>query len=231
MDLSLANVFSFRVSGKTIPTLLSSSIRTLARAISVSAFSMSSMAYPDVVVYVDGPYQNPSQSALAYTISDGRIALSGGPLTFYMSTTPTGTSQGGGGGTGGGGYCGVLSSQVLMADGSSKTLRNTEIGDRVDDGYGGTETIVGREIIRRQRVRLLRTVDHTTRVADIHTLKLEYGWDAIVTIEKKHEDGTDWPLVDTVDGMQRIVASHRYGLEDVCHLQLSGPRHTYVLDG
>jgi hypothetical protein len=200
-------------------------------------FSMSSMAYPDVAVFVDGPYQNPSQSALAYTIVDGRIALSGGNLTFYMSTTPTGTSQGGGGGTGGGnignggGYCGVLSSQVLMVDGSSKRLRATKIGDVVDDGCGGTETVIGREIVHGQRVRLLCTDGHRTRVADVHTLKLEYGWDSIVGIETEHEAGAEWPSVDTVDGMQQIVSSHRYGLEDVCHLRLSGPRHTYVLDG
>ena len=193
-------------------------------------FSMSSMAYPDVVVFVDGPYQNPSQSALAYTISDGRIALSGGQLTFYMSTTPSGTSTGGGGGSGGGGYCGVLSSMVLMNDGSQKQLRDVKIGDRVDDGYCGAETVVGREIVHGQRVRLLRTADHMTRVADIHTLKLEYGWESILNIEERI-DGAGWPLVDTVDGMQQITSSHRYGLEDVCHLQLSGPRHTYVLDG
>jgi hypothetical protein len=125
----------------------------------------------------------------------------------------------------------VLSSQVLMADGSSKQLRDTKIGDVVDDGCGGIETVIGREIVRNQRVRMLCTDGHRTRVADVHTLKLEYGWDSIVGIEAEHEDGAEWPSVDTVDGMQQIVSSHRYGLEDVCHLRLSGPRHTYVLDG
>jgi hypothetical protein len=199
--------------------------------------SMPSAAYSNPTIFVDGPYQNPSQSALAYTIADGRVALSGGALTFYTSTTPTGNSGGGGGGTGGGGgggtagYCGVLSSMIKMGDGSTKMLADTKIGDVVDDGYGGTETIVGREIVPKQRVRLLRTAEYQTRVADAHTLKMEYGWDSVVHMEEEHGAGAEWPLVDTDAGMQQILSMHCYGLEDVCHLQLSGPRHTYVLDG
>jgi hypothetical protein len=194
--------------------------------------SMPSAAYADPAVYVDGPYANPSQAALAYTVADGRVQLSGGALTFYTSTTATGTGGGGGGGTSGGGtYCGVLSSRIKLADGSYKTLRDVEIGAVVDDGYGGYETVVGRKIIPNQRVRLLCAGGYKTRVADGHTFKLEYGWDSVVRIEEEHNTGTAWPLVATMDGMQQITSSHRYGVEDVCHLQLSGPRHTYVLDG
>jgi len=193
--------------------------------------SMPSAAYSNPTVLVDGPYQNPSQSALSYTVSDGRVQLSGGALVFYTAS-PTGHATGGGGGTSGGGaYCGVLSAMVLMADGSQKALRDTQVGDLVDDGCGGSERIVARQIVKDQVVRLVCAGTHKTRVADGHTLKMEYGWDSVVHMEEDHERGIEFPTVDTVDGMRRITSMHRYGLEDVCHLQLAGPKHTYVLDG
>jgi hypothetical protein len=194
--------------------------------------SMQSAAYTNPTVFVDGPYQNPSQSALAYTVADGRVQLSAGALAFYTSATPTGSGGGGGGGTGGGGqYCGVLSSMMMMADGSQKKLGDTVVGDVVSDGHGGIETVVARKIIPNQVVRLVCAGLHKTRVADGHTLKVEYGWESVVRMEEAHERGDVYPVVDTIDGMHRITDMHRYGLEDVCHLQLSGPRHTYVLDG
>ena len=194
--------------------------------------SMPSAAYSNPTIYVDGPYQDPSQSALAYTVQDGRVPLENGPLLIFTSTSPTGTSYNGGGGTGGGGnHCGVLSSLVRMADGIEKPLSEIQLGDRVEDGFGGIERVVGKEIVAKQQVRAVSAGIRRTRIANSHTLRLLYGWESIARIEEEHAAGAEWPQVATVDGMQSIIAVSEHGEEDVCHLQLSGPRHTYVLDG
>lgn len=195
-------------------------------------FSIPSAAYSSPAVDVDGPYQNPSQAALAFTVSDGRVPLTAGGLVFFTAASTGGVAGGGGGGTyGGGQYCGVLSALVKMADGSERSLRDVNIGDLVDDGFGRSEEVVGRQVIKDQRVRAVVAGRFRTRVAGGHTLKKDYSWATIAEIEDEHFDGKPWPAVDTVDGMVTIDSSCKYGYEDVCHLRLAGPMHTYVLDG
>lgn len=198
----------------------------------LSVPSQPSLSPGGLYVNVDGPYQNPSQSALAFTLSDGRITLAPGGIVLHMPASSSGSSGGGGAGTGGAGaYCGVLSSLVRMADGSHKRLGDVHLGDKLDDGCGGVEEVVARTIVPAQTVRQVTAGRFTTCVAEGHAFHKDYGWERIGEIERQVFNGAQWPAVDTLDGMIGIDSSVLVGEETVCHLSLSGPRHTYVLDG
>ena len=128
--------------------------------------SIQSAAYANPDVFIDGPYANPSQSALAFSVADGRVSLSAGAVIFYTAATSSGSFGGGGGSYGGGAYCGVLSAVVRMADGREQMLSEVVVGDRLDDGYGGSEEVVGREVVEAQRVRVVKagTFQHSCGV-------------------------------------------------------------------
>jgi len=199
--------------------------------------SLSSLAYPNPTVYIDGPYSNTSQAALAFSVSDGRLPLNAGALLFSTATGGA-TGYGAGGGTYGAGndavgsqYCGVLSSQVKMADGSVKLLRDTCIGDLVDNGVGGAETIVGRQIICGEKIYTVRAGPYTSRVAGGHTLQTESGWANVVELRARLLHDEAWLAVATEIGTLPLTEIADEESEPVCHLQLSGPAHTYVLDG
>jgi hypothetical protein len=54
---------------------------------------------PDPTVDIDGPYADASTAALGFSTSEGRSALTQGPLTFYTANSLTGSVGGAGGGT------------------------------------------------------------------------------------------------------------------------------------
>lgn len=196
-------------------------------------FSIPSLAYPNPTTLIDGPYENASQSALTFATSDGRIPLSAGALLFQTASGSV-TGNGAGGGTYGayasGPYCGVLDSLIRLADGTEKPLREIKLGDCVDDGFGGSETVHGYRVVRGERILGLRAGKRATRAATGHTLRIEYGWASLPEMEEAWKQGVP-VFVDTVEGMEPLEEVIEFPSEAVCHLELSGPRHTYVLDG
>jgi hypothetical protein len=165
--------------------------------------------------------------------ADGRVPLENGALTFFTSTTPTGTAGGGSGGSfGGGQYCGVKRSKIKMADGSWKSLGDLKVGDLVDDSYGGRERVVSVEFQDDVEVRTVYLPSgKRTRCGLAHTFEVNYGWEPLCDLITDFKVKGIYPMIATLNGLERIAAVDDPGRETVVLIKLEGPNHTYVLDG
>lgn len=194
--------------------------------------SMTSPGLANPSVLIDGPYANPSASALTNQASDGRVPLENGALTFFTSITPTGAAGGGAGGSfGGGQYCGVKTSKIQLADGTWKRLGDLEVGDVVDDSYGGAARVLEVKVVENVDVRTVYlSSGKRTRCGLAHTFEVDYGWEPLCDLIADFKATGVYPMISTVNGLERILAVDEQGEEDVVTLKLEGPRHTYLLD-
>jgi hypothetical protein len=183
-------------------------------------------------VFIDGPYLDISQSALAFSSVDGRSPLSQGALSFSTSAAPTGAVGGAAGGTYGANnaFCGVRTAQIKMADGSVRNLGDLKIGEYVDDGYGGSARVDAIQVVEDQIIHKVRTVTgKTTSCGLLHTFRIDAGWVPLCDVLADYHMTNTYPMLDTVDGPERIISIEVFPNEAVVMIKLTG-RHTYVLD-
>jgi hypothetical protein len=69
-----------------------------------------------------------------------------------------------------------------------------------------------------------------TRCGLAHTFEVDYGWEPLCDLMNEFKNHGIYPMISTVNGLERIIAVDEAAEEVVVTLKLEGPRHTYVLD-
>lgn len=196
-------------------------------------FSMQSAAFVVPSVFIDGPYQNPSISALVAQQSDGRLPLTNGSLTFFCSSASSGGSGGGGGGSySGGAQCGVASSLIEMADGSQQTLLDLEAGQFVRSMDGHEQVMLKKRVDNIEVWTVTTNTGRKTRVGTAHTFVTEEGgFVTLFELLDLYKFERTLPKIRTAAGIEEITIIDEGALDTVYFLKLGGPSHVYVLDG